>query len=46
MDRSCEKWGSTKESQGGKEYLAYCKTKEGQHDWSQIALELLCTTGY
>ena len=29
LDRSCEKWGSTAQSQGGEKYTAYNKKKEG-----------------
>jgi hypothetical protein len=29
LDRSCEKWGSITQSQGGKEYLTYNKEEEG-----------------
>jgi hypothetical protein len=29
LDQSCEKWGSITQSQGGEEYPAYSKKKEG-----------------
>ena len=38
VEPSCEKW-SIKQSQGGEEYPAYYKMKEGELDWSHRLLE-------
>ena len=46
LDRSCEKRRSITQRQGGKEYPTNNREKEGQLDWSNLAMELSFTTRY
>ena len=46
LDRSCEKRRSITQRQGGEEYPTNNREKEGQLDWSYLALELPSTTRY
>jgi hypothetical protein len=46
LDRSCEKWESITQREGGEECPIYNETKEGKLDWSHLAYKLFSETHY